>query len=136
MSDVSPKKLKKNITTSVIMKNKILYTTLLLLTLLETSYAQNKVVAFNNPSIYYEGRIIYNDSSAVLSWSGTSASIWFEGTGISAILQDADTANYYNVILDDSNIFKIHTDSVKRIYSLASGLSEGKHKIELLKLTA
>ncbi len=117
------------------MQNKIFFSLLLLLTLFGTSYPQNKIITFDNPDIYYEGRIMYNDNSAVLSWSGTSASIWFEGTGISAVLQDADTANYYNVILDDSNIFKIHTDSVKRIYSLASGLSEGKHKIELFKRT-
>jgi len=117
------------------MKNNIFNTTLLLLALLGTSYAQTQFISFNNPDIYYEGRIIYNDSSAVLSWSGTSVSIWFEGTGISAVLQDADTANYYNVILDDTNIFKIHTDSVKRVFSLASGLTEGKHKIELFKRT-
>lgn len=117
------------------MKNKIFYPMLLLFTLLGTCYAQNQFISFNNPDIYYEGRIIYNDSSAVLSWSGTSASLWFEGTSISVILQDADTANYYNVILDDEDIFKIHTDSVKRSYSLASGLAGGKHKIELFKRT-
>ena len=117
------------------MSNKFFYGMFLSLTLLGTSYTQNRIIEFNNPDIYYEGRIMYNDSSAVFSWSGTSASIWFEGTGISAILQDADTANYYNVIFDDSNILKIHTDSVKRIYSLASGLPEGKHKIELFKRT-
>jgi len=78
---------------------------------------------------------MYNDSAAVLSWPGTSVTIWFEGDSISAILQDADTANYYNIILDDNVITKIHTDTVKQIYSLASGLSEGKHKVELFKRT-
>ena len=117
------------------MRNKFFYIILLSFTLLEAGYAQNKVIAFNNPDIYYEGRIMYNDSAAVLSWPGTSVTIWFEGTNISAILQDADTANYYNIILDDNNISKIHTDTVKQIYSLASGLSDGKHKVELFKRT-
>jgi hypothetical protein len=117
------------------MQNKIFYTTLLLLTLLGTYYAQNQVIAFNNPDIYYEGRITYNDSAAVLSWPGTSANICFKGTGISAIMQDADTANYYNVILDNKVISKIHTDTIKQNYFLASGLAEGKHKIELFKRT-
>jgi Carbohydrate esterase 2 N-terminal len=117
------------------MQNKFFYSILLSFTLLGAGYAQNQVIAFNNPDIYYEGRILYTDSSAILSWPGTSVSVLFNGTNISAILQDADTANYYNVILDDNNIFKIHTDTVKHIYSLASGLSDGKHKIELFKRT-
>ena len=108
---------------------------ILLLTLVGFSCAQNKTISYNNPNLYYQGRIMYNDSSAVLSWPGNSVTIWFEGTNISAILQDADTANYYNIILDDNVISKIHTDSVKQIYSLASGLTEGKHKLELFKRT-
>ena len=117
------------------MKNKIHYMALLFLTSLGLSYAQNKIISYNNPDLYYQGRIIYNDSTTVLSWPGTSVTVWFEGTGISAVLQDADTANYYNIIVDDNNISKIHTNTVKQIYSLASDLSEGKHKIELFKRT-
>ncbi len=117
------------------MQNKFFYSILLFFTLLGAGYAQNQVIAFNNPNIYYEGRIMYTDSTAVLSWPGTSVTILFKGTNISAILQDADTANYYNVILDDNNISKIHTNTVKQIYSLASGLSDGKHKVELFKRT-
>jgi len=108
---------------------------LLLFTLSGISYAQNKIITYNSPDIYYQGRIMYNDSSAVLSWPGSSVNILFEGTEISAILRDADTANYYNVILDDINIIKIHTDNVKQAYLLASGLTEGKHKIQLFKRT-
>ncbi len=62
-------------------------------------------------------------------------SVFFEGKEISAVLKDLDTANYYNVIVDDKNIFKIHTDTVKRSYILASGLPEGAHKVELFKRT-
>ncbi len=117
------------------MRNKIFYIVLFFFTLLGVSHTQNRSITFNNPDIYYEGRIIYNDSSAVLSWPGSSITILFKGTNISAILQDADTANYFNVILDDNNISKIHTDTVKQIYSLVSGLQDGEHKVQLFKRT-
>ena len=97
--------------------------------------AQKKEIPFNNPKIQYEGRIAFSDSTASLNWSGSSISMNFKGSEISAILKDADTANYYNVILDDQVISKIQLDTVKRNYILASGLSKGKHKIQLYKRT-
>jgi hypothetical protein len=96
--------------------------------------AQNKV-AFNDPNISYEGRILYRTDAAELSWPGTSATIQFEGTTVSAVLQDLDTANYYNVIVDNQVISKIHTKKQKKSYMLASGLSEGKHQVQLFKRT-
>ncbi len=75
--------------------------------------AQNKSISFDNPGIYYEGRIQYKQDAAVLSWPGTSATINFKGTSISAVMQDLDTANYYNVIVDNQFISKFHTDMVK-----------------------
>jgi Carbohydrate esterase 2 N-terminal len=68
------------------MRNIIFLMKLLLFTLSGISYAQNKIIAYNSPDIYYQGRIMYNDSSAVLSWPGSSVNILFEGTEISAIL--------------------------------------------------
>jgi hypothetical protein len=99
-----------------------------------SSFAQ-QLIPFNNPNIYYEGRIIPSNDASILAWPGTSASIQFQGTGISAILQDLDTANYYNVIIDENKIFKIHTDTAKHTYVLASNLSEGKHTVQLFKRT-
>jgi carbohydrate esterase-like protein/GDSL-like lipase/acylhydrolase family protein len=96
---------------------------------------QTKIIAFHDPRIYYEGRISKKQDAAELSWPGTSVVIFFRGTNISAILKDADTANYYNVIIDDKEIHKIHTDTVKHNYLLASGLDKGEHKIELFKRT-
>lgn len=97
--------------------------------------AQKKDIPFNNPKIQYEGRIAFSDSTASLNWSGSSISLNFKGSEISAILKDADTANYYNVILDDKIISKIQLDTIKRNYILASGLSKGRHKIQLYKRT-
>jgi hypothetical protein len=99
------------------------------------SNAQDKIIPFNSSDIYYEGRILYRPDAAELSWPGTSATIIFEGKGISAILKDLDTANYYNVIVDDKCMFKFHTDTQKHSYILASDLPNGKHKIQLFKRT-
>jgi len=117
------------------MSNKYFHILMLLSTFFGVSNAQNKIITYNNPCIYYEGRIMYKADAAELTWPGTSATILFNGAGISAILKDADTANYYNVIVDDQRIFKIHTDTAKRSYVLASGLPEGKHKVQLFKRT-
>lgn len=87
-----------------------------------TGHAQTKFISYNHPSLYYEGRVSKNKDAAELSWSGTSVTIFFKGTNLSAILKDAGTANYYNVIVDNKDIFKIHTDTIKKTYVLASGL--------------
>lgn len=97
--------------------------------------AQKIAVPFNSSKIQYEGRVIFKDSSACINWSGSSISLNFRGSEISAILKDADTSNYYNVILDDKVISKIQLDTLKKSYILASNLSNGKHKIQLFKRT-
>lgn len=96
---------------------------------------QTRLVASNHLSIVYEGRVKFIPDAAELSWPGTSVYIQFKGTEISAVLKDADTANYYNVIVDDKVIAKIHTDTVKRTYLLATNLSDGPHKVQLFKRT-
>jgi len=99
------------------------------------SHAQTQTISYNNPDIYYEGRILFKSDAAVLNWSGNSASIRFKGKSISAVLQDLDTANYYNVVVDNQVVSIIHTDSVKRSYLLASGLKNKKHSLQLFKRT-
>lgn len=96
---------------------------------------ESKFIKFNSPEIYYEGRIIYKDDAAELAWSGTSVTVWFEGSDMAAVLKDADTADYYNIIIDDKDIFKIHADTAKQRYVLVSGLPFGKHKVQLFKRT-
>jgi len=100
-----------------------------------TGHAQTKFISYNHPGLHYEGRIAKNKNAAELSWSGTSVTIFFKGTNLSAILKDAGTSNYYNVIVDDKDILKIHTDTIKKKYVLASGLLNKKHKIQLFKRT-
>lgn len=117
------------------MKIKILLLISILVTVPEIISAQKKYITFNNPNIQYEGRVAFSDSIACLNWSGSSITMNFKGSEISAILKDADTSNYYNVILDDKVISKIQLATTKQSYILASGLNKGNHKIQLFKRT-
>ncbi|MDQ6843647.1 MAG: hypothetical protein M3Z92_04720 [Bacteroidota bacterium] len=73
------------------------FTAILLITISPVSNAQGKFIPYNDSNIYYEGRIKDTAGTAELSWPGTSATILFKGKIISAILKDADTANYYTM---------------------------------------
>ena len=102
---------------------------------LQSDSAQQKEIAFNDANLYYQGRILYGDSAAELSWPGTSVTINFKGTSLSALLKDSDTANYYTVIIDGKYITKIHTEPIKKSYVLAKKLKNKKHSIQLFKRT-
>jgi hypothetical protein len=102
---------------------------------LTSGFSQNKTIDFNNNNLVYEGRVLYTSDAAVLAWSGNSVTLQFEGTSISAILKDLDTANYYNIIVDGNYYSKIHTDTIKHSYLLASGLTQAKHSVQLFKRT-
>lgn len=97
--------------------------------------AQTKLIPYNHKAIRYQGRTGQQKDAAELSWPGSTVTIYFKGTGITAILKDLDTANYYNVIIDDKTIFKIHTERVKKSYVLAKGLPDKKHTVQLFKRT-
>ena len=103
--------------------------------LLASCSVQKSAVHFKQAAIRYEGRIEYKEDAAVLSWPGTSVKVNFNGTGISAVLKDRDTANYYNVIVDNKVVLKIHTDTAKHHYVLAAALPAGNHTVELFKRT-
>jgi hypothetical protein len=97
--------------------------------------SQHLFIPFQDKHISYQGRIAFRKDAAELSWPGTSVTINFQGTGISAQVKDGDTSNYYNVIIDNDSIYKIHFDTLKKTYSLASHLPNGKHSIQLFKRT-
>jgi hypothetical protein len=108
---------------------------IILCTLFSVGNAQNKLVPFNSPNLSYEGRVLDRSNAAELAWSGTTVSIQFKGKSMSALMQDLDTANYYNVIIDGKVAFKLHPDTTKHSYILASGLKYGTHNVELFKRT-
>lgn len=90
----------------------------------------------NNPLIEYTGRINFsNPTLPKFSYSGASIRACFQGTSISVILDDAGSQNYYNVILDNCVISKLQTKAGMNTYSIATGLKDTIHEIELFKLT-
>jgi hypothetical protein len=91
----------------------------------------------SDPNILYTGR--WNDSnpSQPLSyWIGTSIIARFEGTSIAATCQAGNT-DYFRIIVDDdaTNSTKIPVGSSIATYTLASGLADAVHKIEIVKET-
>ncbi len=111
------------------------FTSSCLIALLCTANAQTKLLSPNSPELYYQGRISRTADAAALTWSGSSVTVHFKGTAIAAILQDTDTANYYNVIVDGKEPFKIHTETSKKTYALATDLPDGNHTVQLFKRT-
>ncbi|MFB9841688.1 SGNH/GDSL hydrolase family protein [Mucilaginibacter ginsenosidivorans] len=98
-------------------------------------HAQTVVIRSHDTHIKYMGRIKMLDEAAELSWSASSAKINFRGTGLKATLKDEHGINYIDVILDGKVTSVLQPDSIRRDYTLASGLPEGNHSIELFKRT-
>ena len=90
----------------------------------------------SNPDIEYWGRIdTAGSEGAAFYWSGTSVKMDFEGTSVEAMLKDESGDNYFNIILDNGPVSVLRPDTTKQYYPLASGLSDGKHSVELFKRT-
>ena len=120
----------------IVLNSKFLFFILSITLVFACSTKQELFIDYSNSEIEYSGRI---DSSkmtgAELCWSGSSVKINFEGESLSAQMKDETGDNYYNIIIDNDSLFILHTDTTKRYYQLASGLSKGKHTIEIFKRT-
>ncbi|RCH55803.1 electron transporter RnfD [Mucilaginibacter hurinus] len=88
-----------------------------------------------DPRIQYTGRISVEDQHIMMSWSGTSLRINFEGSQVKAVLMDEYGENYYNVIVDGRVVNVLDLDKGKKEYTLVAGLKAGKHTLELFKRT-
>jgi hypothetical protein len=91
------------------------------------------LVAPGNDSVRYMGRINDHGDSVAVYWPGTTITIRFKGNSLKALLKDKRGLNYFNVVIDGDSLHYIRLDSTKRFYTLATGLSEGEHTIELIK---
>ena len=80
------------------------------------------------------GRVQRGDSVAMF-WPATSVLVRFKGNALKAFLRDERGRNYFNVIIDHDSVRYIKLDSGKNYYTLASGLSDGEHTVELIKRT-
>lgn len=93
--------------------------------------AQTQTVSPDNKMLVKEGRIVINGSKAEYVYPGTSFSINFIGTKISAILKN--NAGYYWVEIDDNTPFKLSTHNINnndeyQSYQLAENLKNEEHK--------
>lgn len=88
------------------------------------------------PSVSYMGRVGREDSATIIYWSGSSVTMTFTGSEVTADLKDQVGENYFYSIVDDSVISKIRLDSARHTYTLATHLNKGSlHKVQLFKLT-
>lgn len=92
---------------------------------------------YNDSKILYEGRVDLGETNGLgLYWSGTSVKARFIGTGIEAELEIPTGAdNYYYIIVD--NVVKpqkLIVSGAKKYYTLAQGLNNTEHTIELVRL--
>jgi len=92
-------------------------------------------VKANDPHIVYMGRIAMQDNATVLSWSGTTVDINFEGTSISYKMRDERGDNYYNVLLDGKVVKKERENANGIIMQTIDRLAPGTHHLELFKRT-
>lgn len=122
-----------------IMKTRVLamgfMATLLILSACTTSQ-KTLFINAEHPEIAYEGRISTTDDGAKeLYWSGTSITLNFEGTGVSAIMKEARGDNYYNILVDGELHDMIRPGTEKATYDLVSGLENGLHSVTIFKRT-
>ena len=99
------------------------------------SFSQQVFVSAKDNHIVYEGRVPFQQDTAELTWPGTSVYINFKGKEISGVFKDADTSNYYNVIVDGKIVQKFHFDTTKQTYVLAADLPDSNHTLQLFKRT-
>jgi len=100
------------------------------------SQKEDILVDAQSKNIQYEGRInINNTGDAEIYWPGSSCKIKFSGTELKAILKDERGHNYYNVIIDGDSVRVLKLDTVKKTYTLASGLEPRQHTVELFRRT-
>ncbi len=100
----------------------------LLLQFVTVLVASNNVPA-NNPYIQYFGRWdMSNPTAPTHSWPGVYIYAEFEGTSIG--INTNDNFSYYNVYIDDS-LYSVFHGTIGGVssYSLASGLTDGHHKL-------
>lgn len=97
------------------------------------SLQQADFVLPSDENIRITGRVLRTADSVEIYWSGTSVLMRFSGQELKAVMKDAHGKNYFNVVIDGDSVRPIQLDSVRKNYTLASGLQPGEHTVELIK---
>ncbi|HEX3028094.1 MAG TPA: SGNH/GDSL hydrolase family protein [Clostridia bacterium] len=90
----------------------------------------------SKPGVLLIGRFDYSDPAGPkFAWSNTTIKANFQGTGISVKLSSMGD-NWFNVIIDGVVKSPINTPAGSAsVYTLASGLANGNHTVELVRRT-
>ena len=114
---------------------KLFITAILFLFTLQNVIPQMMIEA-DNEKIQYSGRISFsNPKKPVFSYSGVGIKAKFKGTSIAIKLDVNSDENYFFILIDNENPFKLHTEVSKSKYLLGNGLSDTSHTIEIIKIT-
>ena len=85
-------------------------------------------------AVKFHGRFDYTNPAAPrYSWSGSSVSAQFSGTSISVTLNESDARVYYAYVIDDQPVKRFSVSVGTNAYSLATALSNGTHKVLLMR---
>ncbi|WP_295712636.1 electron transporter RnfD [Mucilaginibacter sp.] len=106
------------------------------LTIAVKSYGQVQIKV-SNINISYAGRTKVAEDSVSLYWPGSAVTINFKGTGLNTTMQSFREKDYFYAIVDrdQTKIIKISSDSTKKRFIVASGLTDAIHSVEIYKLT-
>ena len=93
-----------------------------------------------NNLIRYTGRIDFSDRQLPRFWQpGVYMEVAFEGPSCAFIVNDqrlwGKNQNYLEVVVDDTVLHRLQTSGATDTIRLASGLSDGPHKITICKNT-
>jgi hypothetical protein len=118
------------------MKKRIVIT-LMLFTMLFAGIAQAAtVITPDNPNIQYRGRWDFSSPSAPWCHAKSCTIIVnFQGTSIAADFSNSSIDEYIRVIIDDDAPGSVKISTPSSLTTLASGLSDSNHKIEIVKET-
>ncbi|NJM16414.1 MAG: hypothetical protein HC896_14500 [Bacteroidales bacterium] len=98
-------------------------------------------ITADNAAFYYSGRIDFsNPKRPVFSYSGVRIRTQFEGTSASMVIRSyigeiGNSDNYFYCIVDSRKPNRIKITTVDTLFSLATGLADTVHSLELIKLT-
>lgn len=108
---------------------------------LSACVARDQAVTFSakhyspaDEKIRISGRVLRQDS-VTLYWSASAVKMRFRGSSLKAQLHDEHGRNYFNIVIDGDSVRYVRLDSIKQFYTLAAGLSDGEHTVELIKGT-